>query len=61
MRLKYGKESALRAILLRISYELTFYFQWINELKLTPIGRKRQATMYSRYIMDEYSEIKEHL
>ena len=61
LRLKYGKESALGAILLRVSYELTFYFQWINGLKLTPIGRKRQATMYSRYIMDEYSEIKEHL
>ena len=35
---KWGKDSALTAILLTIGHELTHYFQWINALELTPIG-----------------------
>ena len=32
---KWGKDSALTAILLTIGHELTHYFQWINALELT--------------------------
>lgn len=39
-----------------MAHELTHYFQWINALKLTPIGRERQANAYARYITDEYAE-----
>ena len=45
---KWGKDSALTAILLTIGHELTHYFQWINALELTPIGMERQATKYSK-------------
>ena len=57
---KWGKDSALTAILSTIAHELTHYFQWINALKLTPIGQERQATNYARYILDEYAETREH-
>lgn len=57
---KWGKDSALTAILLTIAHELTHYFQWINSLKLTEIGQERQATKYARYILDEYAETREH-
>ena len=57
---EWGKDSALTAILLTLAHELTHYFQWINSLKLTPIGIERQATVYARYILDEYAETREH-
>ena len=57
---KWGRDSALTAILLTIAHELTHYFQWINSLELTPIGQERQATKYARYILDEYAETREH-
>lgn len=57
---KWGKDSALTAILSTIAHELTHYFQWINALKLIPIGQERQATNYARYILDEYAETREH-
>ncbi|EOO25981.1 hypothetical protein ICM_00435 [Bacillus cereus BAG1X2-3] len=43
-----------------IAHELTHYFQWINDIKLTRIGYERQATTYSGYIIDEYKETREH-
>lgn len=55
-----GKDSALTAILLTIAHELTHYFQWINSLTLTSIGRERQATKYARYVLDDYAETREH-
>lgn len=58
--IKWGKDSALTAILLTIAHELTHYYQWINSLRLTPIGQERQATKYARYILDEYAETREH-
>ena len=58
--LKWGKESALTAILLTIAHELTHYFQWINALELTPLGEERQAKRYARYILDEYAEVRDH-
>lgn len=58
--LKWGKDSALTAILITMAHELTHYFQWINSLHLTLIGEERQATKYARYILDEYAETREH-
>ena len=58
--LKWGKDSALTAILITMAHELTHYFQWINSLHLTLIGEERQATKYARYILDDYAETREH-
>ncbi len=55
-----GKDNALATILVSIAHELTHYYQWINNLKLTDIGRERQATQYSRLIVDEYAMTREH-
>ena len=52
---KWGETNAKGAILKTIAHELTHYFQWINALELTPIGEERQATRYSKYILDEYA------
>lgn len=60
MLIQNGKDDALAAILGSIAHELTHYFQWINNLELTPIGEERQATQYARFILDEYSETREH-
>lgn len=57
---KWGKDSALTAILLTIAHELTHYFQWINSLELTEIGQERQATKYARFVLDDYAETREH-
>ena len=53
---KWGRENAIFFILKVMSHELTHYFQWINGLKLTSIGKERQATMYSEYIVSEYAD-----
>lgn len=55
------EKSALIAILSSISYELTCYFQWINGLQLSVIGRKRQANKYAKNIVDEYLQADEYL
>lgn len=57
---KRGKDNALAAILGSIAHELTHYFQWINGIELTLIGEDRQATMYAKSILIEYSETREH-
>lgn len=57
---KWGKDSALIAILLTISHEITHYYQWINDLNLTLIGEERQASRYAGFILDEYFETHEH-
>lgn len=56
---KWGKDSALIAILHTISHEITHYYQWINDIKLTQIGEERQASRYASYILDEYFETRE--
>ena len=61
LREKRGTYNALAEILLSMAHELTHYFQWINELPLTPIGEERQATRYSYYILDEYSKTRTDL
>ena len=57
---KRGKDSALASIIGSIAHELTHYFQLINGIKLTEIGEERQATSYSRFILYEYAETREH-
>ena len=49
---KWGKDSALTALLSTIAHELTHYFQWINALKLTPIGQEREINALSQKILD---------
>lgn len=49
-----GKESAIAEILLAIAHELTHYFQWLNEIKLTPIGEERQASRYADIIVSDF-------
>ena len=51
---KIGKENALAAINSTIAHELTHYFQWLNDAKLTFIGEERQATNYARFIIEAY-------
>lgn len=55
-----GKDNALAAILLTITHELTHYFQWINDIRLTEIGIERQATSYAHDVLDAYKETREH-
>jgi len=55
-----GKDNALAAILRSIAHELTHYFQWINDIKLTEIGYERQAKSYSEYVVYEYSQTRDH-
>ena len=35
-------------------HELTHYFQWINDIRLTEIGEERQATVYARDILEYF-------
>jgi hypothetical protein len=58
--LKWGQDNALAAILGSVAHEITHYYQWVNDLKLTPIGEERQATCYKRFILSEYAETREH-
>lgn len=55
-----GKDNALATILQTIAHELTHYFQWVNKQTLTPIGMEWQATRYSRLILNQYAETREH-
>ena len=55
-----GRDDALASILATIAHELTHYYQWINGITLTEIGHERQALRYSKYILQEYSETREH-
>ena len=55
-----GKDNALASVLSCLAHELTHYYQWINALSLTPVGRERQAARYARYILYEYSCTREH-
>lgn len=57
---KMGKDNALATILASLAHELTHYYQWINNIQLTDIGRERQATQYSNFIVDEYSRTCDH-
>ena len=55
-----GVDNALAKILGTIAHELTHFFQWLNDIKLTEIGEERQANNYSDSIIFDYSETREH-
>lgn len=58
---KKGEEEAIREILLCIAHELTHYYQWLNDIKLTERGEERQASMQSRLVVNAYlSQRREH-
>ena len=57
---KRGKDDALASIIWTTLHELTHYFQWLNDFKLTLIGEERQATIYATKILSEYAETREH-
>ena len=54
-----GAEAALAAVLHTLAHELTHYFQWLNQLKLTPQGAERQANRYAEEIVGRYMEAVE--
>lgn len=56
LRAKEGRNRAQKVILITIARELTYYFQWVNRVKLTAIGKKRQATKYARDILEKYEK-----
>lgn len=51
---RWGHEDAMRNILETIAHELSHYYQWINQIHLTPIGLERQANHYAEYIIDDF-------
>lgn len=51
---KDGRESALAEVLCTLSHELTHYYQWLNQLELTPRGAERQAARYAGLIVGRY-------
>ncbi len=55
-----GKDDALASILYTLAHELTHYFQWLNQLELTPAGAERQANRCAGEIVGMYMEWKEH-
>lgn len=60
MKQKSCQDDALASILGSISHELTHYFQWINDIRLTEIGMERQAKTYADLIIDLYAETRDH-
>lgn len=56
----HGRDNAVATILMVIAHEMTHYFQWINDITITEIGRERQASRYARLILDEYAQTREH-
>lgn len=55
-----GRDNAIASILFSIAHELTHYFQLINDLALTDIGKERQANRYANCILDEYADYTPH-
>ena len=56
LREKLGRDRALDEILTSLAHELTHYFQWLNQIRLTETGEERQAKRYSQMIMGRYAE-----
>lgn len=55
-----GHDNALAALLWTVAHELTHYFQWLNDIKLTLIGEERQATVYANKIIKDYAQTRDH-
>ncbi len=49
-----GKEQAMWSILITFVHELTHYYQYLNNLELTPKGEERQASIYVKKILTAY-------
>lgn len=49
-----GKLNALDGVLFSISYGLTRYYQWINDIHLTKVGMERQVHTYSNKVLNDY-------
>lgn len=56
MAKKWDSQTAILEILRTFAHELTHYFQWVNNLQLTPIGEERQAKRYANLIISEYED-----
>lgn len=54
-----GEADALAAIIWTILHELTHYYQWLNDIELTPIGEERQATQYANRMLYEYAQTRD--
>jgi len=57
---EWGKDSILTANLKCIAHELTHYFQWLNDVELTPVGEERSASYWAQEILYDYAETREH-
>ena len=57
---KYGKDTALAAILRSITHELSHYFQWIKGDFDGSAKVERQAKYYALEIVYDYAETREH-
>lgn len=57
---KRGKDNALSSIIWTIPHELTHYYQWLNDLDFSSVGKERQANNYANIILDRYAEIRDH-
>ena len=52
-------QGALQAkikLILPLFHELTHYYQWLNSLRMTSIGKERQASRYAHLVMEDYTE-----
>lgn len=56
---EWGEDDALAAILGSVAHEITHYFQWINDIRLTDVGLEKQATHYRKKIITEYAQTRE--
>lgn len=50
----YGRFSALCSTAASLAHELTHYYQWLNDLKLSVRTEEKQAEKYSEKIVYEY-------
>jgi len=53
------EQGALQAkikLILPLFHELTHYYQWINSVQVTSIGKERQASRYADLVMEDYTE-----
>lgn len=57
-KLKRGKGEAVISYFYVIAHELTHYFQWLNQIEITEIGKERQATRWADIIVKNYIHIK---
>ena len=51
-----GKEQAMWSILATFVHELTHYYQFVNNIELTPVGEERQASAYVKRILAAYDD-----